>query len=92
MYLLDDPLAAVDAHVAQHLFDQCIMGLLQNTTRILATHHTRFLHQADVILVMDHGQIIKCGEKFCFFDSEIVFYWRFSSAFECKTSVLFCFI
>jgi len=64
VYLLDDPLAAVDAHFAHQLFDHCIMGLLQNSTRILATHHTRFLHRADFILVMDQGQIIKYGEKF----------------------------
>lgn len=28
VYLLDDPLSAVDAHVGRHLFDRCIRGLL----------------------------------------------------------------
>lgn len=42
MYLLDDPLAAVDAHVASHLYHHCINGLLKHKTRVLATHHTRY--------------------------------------------------
>lgn len=41
-YLLDDPLAAVDAHVATHLYNHCIMGLLRHKTRILCTHHHRY--------------------------------------------------
>ena len=35
MYLLDDPIAAVDAHVAKHLYKNCIMGLLKNKTRFV---------------------------------------------------------
>ena len=50
MYLLDDPLAAVDAHVATHLYTHCIMGLLRRKTRILCTHHTKFLQEADVVV------------------------------------------
>lgn len=61
IYLLDDPLAAVDAHVAAHLFHHCIMGLLQNKTRILCTHHTHFLSAADQVVVMDHGAIVHTG-------------------------------
>jgi ATP-binding cassette subfamily C (CFTR/MRP) protein 10 len=61
IYLLDDPLAAVDAHVAQHLFDHCIMGILEGTTRVLATHHTRFLQKADLVVVMENGKIVKCA-------------------------------
>lgn len=38
LYLLDDPLSAVDAHVGRHLFDTCICGLLQDRTRVLVTH------------------------------------------------------
>ncbi|KAK7505594.1 hypothetical protein BaRGS_00003339 [Batillaria attramentaria] len=61
IYLLDDPLAAVDAHVAQHLMQHCIMGLLRNKTRILCTHNVRFLAQADVVLFMEDGRIVEAG-------------------------------
>lgn len=33
IYLLDDPLSAVDSHVGKHLMDQCIRGLLKNKVR-----------------------------------------------------------
>lgn len=56
IYLLDDPLSAVDAHVGLHLFNQCIgpKGLLaqQKATRILITHQIHFLKNADWIVVM----------------------------------------
>ena len=61
LYLLDDPLSAVDAHVAKHLFKRCIMGLLRNKTRILCTHHVNFLKDADYIIVMEEGKIVQTG-------------------------------
>jgi ABC-type multidrug transport system fused ATPase/permease subunit len=63
IYLLDDPLSSVDAHVAQHLFQQVIgpNGLLQNKTRLLATHHISFLKEVNAIIVMKNGQIIGHG-------------------------------
>jgi len=63
IYLLDDPLAAVDAHVGQHLFQRAIgpQGLLRHTTRILATHHMEFLREADHILVLSEGRVVESG-------------------------------
>ncbi|KAM6971998.1 ATP-binding cassette sub-family C member 10 [Aplochiton taeniatus] len=61
IYLLDDPLAAVDADVALHLMQRCIMGILRNKTRILCTHRIEFVHKADVVVLMDNGKIIKTG-------------------------------
>ena len=61
MFLLDDPLAAVDAHVAKHLVEQCIMGLLDGKTRVLCTHHTKYLKDADIVIVMDDGKIKATG-------------------------------
>lgn len=38
IYLLDDPLSAVDSHVGQHIFESCIKGTLRGKTIILVTH------------------------------------------------------
>ncbi|KAM5152000.1 multidrug resistance-associated protein 1-like [Mantella aurantiaca] len=63
VYLLDDPLSAVDAHVGQHLFEQVIgpNGLLQGKTRVLVTHGISFLPQVDMIVVLSHGRISEVG-------------------------------
>uniref|UniRef100_A0A8B9CNP0 ATP-binding cassette sub-family C member 10 n=1 Tax=Anser brachyrhynchus TaxID=132585 RepID=A0A8B9CNP0_9AVES len=61
LYLLDDPLAAVDADVANHLMRKCILGVLQHKTRILCTHRTEFLEKADALLLMDNGRIVETG-------------------------------
>uniref|UniRef100_UPI00358DFD85 ATP-binding cassette sub-family C member 10 n=1 Tax=Myxine glutinosa TaxID=7769 RepID=UPI00358DFD85 len=61
LYLLDDPLAAVDHDVAQHLFQHCIMGLLANRTRIVCTHQTQFLAAANHVLLLHEGKGIKFG-------------------------------
>ena len=59
IYLLDDPLSAVDHRVAQQIYDRCIgpQGLLSKKTRLLVTHHTQFLHDTDQVILFEHGQI-----------------------------------
>ena len=57
VYLLDDPLSAVDAHVGQHLFKECIQKQLAGKTRILVTHHVHLLPLVDHIIILDDGKI-----------------------------------
>ena len=59
VYLLDDPISAVDGQVAQEIFEKCFLGLLRNKTRILVTHRTEFLGRADWILGLKNGQVAK---------------------------------
>ena len=63
VYLLDDPLSAVDAHVGKHLFEQVIgpTGLLKNKTRILVTHAVKYLPMVDRIVVLKDGLISEMG-------------------------------
>ncbi|GFQ88375.1 multidrug resistance-associated protein 7 [Trichonephila clavata] len=58
IYLLDDPLSAVDAHVADHIFSNCIMGILRHKMRILCTHKTQFAEKADYLMVLSNGKVI----------------------------------
>ena len=50
IYLLDDPLSAVDAHVGKHLFEECIKRFLEDKVVILVTHQIQYLKEADNIL------------------------------------------
>lgn len=52
IYLLDDPLCAVDIKVGKHIFDKCINGFLKDKTRILITHQLQFIHDVDRILIL----------------------------------------
>uniref|UniRef100_A0A8B9FIS4 Canalicular multispecific organic anion transporter 2 n=1 Tax=Amazona collaria TaxID=241587 RepID=A0A8B9FIS4_9PSIT len=63
IYLLDDPLSAVDSHVAKHIFDKVIGpdGVLKGKTRILVTHGISFLPQVDHIVVLGDGKISEMG-------------------------------
>ncbi|XP_010145575.1 PREDICTED: canalicular multispecific organic anion transporter 1 [Eurypyga helias] len=63
IYVLDDPLSAVDAHVGKYLFEQVLgpKGLLQKKTRILVTHSISFLPQVDNIVVLVAGAVSEHG-------------------------------
>ncbi|XP_023271735.1 multidrug resistance-associated protein 4-like [Seriola lalandi dorsalis] len=61
IYLLDDPLSAVDAEVGRHLFEECICGLLRKKPRILVTHQLQYLKAADQIIVLKEGQLVAQG-------------------------------
>ncbi|NWW91047.1 MRP3 protein, partial [Rhynochetos jubatus] len=63
IYLLDDPLSAVDSHVAKHIFDKVIGpdGVLKGKTRILVTHGISFLPQVDHVVVLVDGKISEMG-------------------------------
>uniref|UniRef100_A0A672S338 ATP-binding cassette, sub-family C (CFTR/MRP), member 4 n=1 Tax=Sinocyclocheilus grahami TaxID=75366 RepID=A0A672S338_SINGR len=61
IYLLDDPLSAVDAEVGKHLFEQCICGILKDKPRILVTHQLQYLKAANQILVLKEGHMVARG-------------------------------
>lgn len=63
IYLLDDPLSAVDSHVGKSIFQEVIgaQGLLKGKTRILVTHGLQWLPHVDRIYVMDDGRIKETG-------------------------------
>ncbi|XP_035692355.1 multidrug resistance-associated protein 4-like isoform X1 [Branchiostoma floridae] len=61
IYLLDDPLSAVDAEVGKHLFERCIQGALKDKPRILVTHQLQYLQSANKILILKEGEQLTLG-------------------------------
>uniref|UniRef100_A0A8C0Z7B2 ATP binding cassette subfamily C member 6 n=1 Tax=Canis lupus familiaris TaxID=9615 RepID=A0A8C0Z7B2_CANLF len=63
IYLLDDPLSAVDVQIGKQLFEKVIgsSGILKHKTRILVTHNLTLLPQMDLIVVMESGRIAQMG-------------------------------
>ncbi|OQR87494.1 ATP-binding Cassette (ABC) Superfamily [Achlya hypogyna] len=60
--LLDDPLSALDVHVAGAVFRDCVQGLLADKTTLLVLNsHYHFLPHADRVLVMVDGAIAADG-------------------------------
>ena len=62
VYLLDDPLSAVDTHVARHLFKHCIRHFLADKSVILVTHQLQFSQLCDKVCLLCNGSIIYDGE------------------------------
>eukprot|EP01129_Flabellula_baltica_P009720 TRINITY_DN4019_c0_g1_i1.p1 TRINITY_DN4019_c0_g1~~TRINITY_DN4019_c0_g1_i1.p1 ORF type:complete len:1462 (+),score=305.81 TRINITY_DN4019_c0_g1_i1:37-4422(+) len=61
IYLFDDPLSAVDAHVGKNIFFNCIQGNLEGKTRILVTHQLQFVKYCDYIVVLKNGSVNEQG-------------------------------
>jgi ABC-type multidrug transport system ATPase subunit len=61
LYLLDDPLSAVDAQVGRALFENCIRGALQGKTVIFVTHQLQFLSSCDRVLFMGSRTVVEDG-------------------------------
>ncbi|XP_019863205.1 PREDICTED: multidrug resistance-associated protein 4-like, partial [Amphimedon queenslandica] len=61
VYLLDDPLSAVDAAVSRHLFERCICGILSDKIVILVTHQVQYLERCDAILGLNEGRVLVYG-------------------------------
>lgn len=63
IYLLDDVLSAVDAHVGKALVKQVLAsdGIIGSRTKILATNSVSVLHEANDIYLLSGGAVIEHG-------------------------------
>lgn len=56
IYLLDDPLSAVDPEVANKIFEKAILGALKNKCVLLVTHQLQFMRKCPQIVILDNGE------------------------------------
>ena len=63
IYLIDDCLSALDAHVGKKILKEVLLGYLKRKkkTVIMTTHHTHFLSAFDKVLLLDSGRIALMG-------------------------------
>ena len=61
IYLLDDPLSALDPRVGRTVFQECFLDALHGKTRVLITQALNFLPQVDHVIVLDNGTIAEQG-------------------------------
>eukprot|EP00668_Euglena_longa_P015617 GGOE01019733.1.p1 GENE.GGOE01019733.1~~GGOE01019733.1.p1 ORF type:complete len:1708 (+),score=434.21 GGOE01019733.1:758-5125(+) len=61
VFLFDDSLSALDAHVGRDLFNECIMGTLRQKTRVLVCNQLHFALEADRVMVLKGGHIVEQG-------------------------------
>lgn len=73
IFLLDDPISALDAHVGEQIMMNCILGKLKNKTRVLVTNAVHFLKYMDRIIFMKDGEITFFGTHQ---ELEELSYWK----------------
>ncbi|CAD2219120.1 ABC transporter transmembrane region/ABC transporter, putative [Angomonas deanei] len=72
MYILDDPLSALDAHVGERVVDDCFLGALSGKTRVLATHQMHVVPKADYIIALgEEKQTVFAGDAESFMKTNI---------------------
>ena len=69
IYLLDDPLSAVDTKVGHYIFTACIKRLLHGKTRLLVTHNLQALRDAKNIVLLKNGAVLSKGDATSLFQS-----------------------
>jgi ABC-type multidrug transport system fused ATPase/permease subunit len=61
IYLLDDPLSAVDSRVGARIFEKCLKGALKNKIVVLVTNQPQYLPGCDEIIVLSNGRQVATG-------------------------------
>ena len=61
IYLLDDPLSALDARVGKYIFERCICGILSDHLRIITTHQLQYVNMADHVVALSEGSVVYQG-------------------------------
>lgn len=61
IYLLDDPLAALDGNVGKNIFHNFMKEYLKEKTRILVTNNINYLEYLDRIVLLKNGEVSFAG-------------------------------
>ncbi len=62
IYLLDDPISAVDSKVAKKIYDNVIMKMKGDKTIILVTHQISYMYGCDKVIIIEDGRVVEFDE------------------------------
>lgn len=66
IYLLDDPLSALDKKVANQIMERCMYNFLKGKTVILVSHQVQFLEKLEHTYALINGKTYKVDKKSLF--------------------------
>ena len=61
IYIIDDCLSALDAHVGRNIYRKILQGQLRDKTVIFVTHALHYVAEADEIYIVKGGRIVENG-------------------------------
>lgn len=61
IYIIDDCLSALDAHVGKNIFKKVFKEKLKDRTVVFVTHALQYLPQMDKVCIMKGGKIVEQG-------------------------------
>ncbi|KAJ3268086.1 hypothetical protein HDV01_003483 [Terramyces sp. JEL0728] len=85
IYLLDDPLSALDAHVGRLVFEKAIKTELAGKTVLLATHQLQYMQHMDQIIVIENGKIVDFGTYDALINNKIGVFKKMVSSYAFET-------
>ena len=62
IYLLDDPISAVDSKVAKKIYENTILKMKGDKTIILVTHQISYMYGCDKVIIMEDGRVVELDE------------------------------
>ena len=69
MYLLDDPLAAIDPELSHKIFHG-VRRFLKEKTVVMATHKQEFVEKCDSVILLKNGEAVLQKNENCMVEEE----------------------
>lgn len=63
IYLLDDSLTALDNHVQDFIFQECLLGFLKGKIAILVSQNPVHIEKADNVIILNEGKMLFFGDS-----------------------------